>query len=437
IDGLGEVDVASALVTDIMSPWEGTYWQDVPIDLEGIGVAGGSFLFWEVQSGTLVIPDPTDPNQEIIIQDDVVLIAHFGVPQPVDVMFDVQPPGAGDLLFDNNAMAPYPNTQTVNPGNHDLEATPSSVWFVFDHWETINGTVNPDVTTDVGTVFIGQTDTITAVFTEIPNFELTVDVEPAGAGTVVMDGGAITLPWSNTIEGDITYNFVTTPAGQWFEFSHWEINNHVLAPDEFSTDVDLTLTANDQLVAVYDVIEHATYTVIIDPPLSGNVTLDNGVVVSDDYTQDVALGTQIDMVAKPNQYFLFDEYTSELLNPAPNNTTPEVQYTILASDTIVVHFEREPYSMYIPNSFTPNNDGKNDVFKPVGRAVDLNSYELLIFNRWGEVVFRSDNPNEGWNGSHENGEYYVDNQVFFYRMKLRSVHEPDERVVEGHITVLR
>ncbi|HNJ94111.1 MAG TPA: gliding motility-associated C-terminal domain-containing protein, partial [Ferruginibacter sp.] len=54
-----------------------------------------------------------------------------------------------------------------------------------------------------------------------------------------------------------------------------------------------------------------------------------------------------------------------------------------------------------PNAFTPNNDGLNDRYKPsvVGT---LQSYELIIYNRYGQPVFRSKDPNDGWNGSFKN-----------------------------------
>jgi len=67
--------------------------------------------------------------------------------------------------------------------------------------------------------------------------------------------------------------------------------------------------------------------------------------------------------------------------------------------------------MVIPNIFTPNNDGKNDDFV----IKDLESYprsQLLIFNRWGNEVYRADNYLNNWNGSGlaEGTYYYVLNR---------------------------
>jgi gliding motility-associated-like protein len=55
--------------------------------------------------------------------------------------------------------------------------------------------------------------------------------------------------------------------------------------------------------------------------------------------------------------------------------------------------------IYIPNAFTP--EGYNQVFKPFNVFVDFEEYQLIIYNRWGQEVFRSDNPNEGWGGQYK------------------------------------
>lgn len=59
------------------------------------------------------------------------------------------------------------------------------------------------------------------------------------------------------------------------------------------------------------------------------------------------------------------------------------------------------YAFYVPNSFTPNNDGTNDEFHP--RVADVLKYHLVIFNRYGQSIFQSVNPEEKWDGTH-NGQ---------------------------------
>ncbi len=59
---------------------------------------------------------------------------------------------------------------------------------------------------------------------------------------------------------------------------------------------------------------------------------------------------------------------------------------------------------FMPNAFTPNNDGKNEVFKPGGYLVGINNFNMQIWNRWGNIVFTSSNPENGWDGMTENGK---------------------------------
>jgi len=67
-------------------------------------------------------------------------------------------------------------------------------------------------------------------------------------------------------------------------------------------------------------------------------------------------------------------------------------------DTIVKSIEVAlDFNVYIPNAFTPNEDGLNDVFFPVMRGVKR--YELQIFNRWGELIFSTSSPDRNWDGT--------------------------------------
>ena len=89
---------------------------------------------------------------------------------------------------------------------------------------------------------------------------------------------------------------------------------------------------------------------------------------------------------------------------------------------------------YFPNSFTPNDDGINDNWFPV-IGYGLKSYQLLIFNRWGELIFETDNYNEPWNGLQINSDKKAHDGVYTYKSIL--VDELDkEHVFIGHISLV-
>lgn len=68
------------------------------------------------------------------------------------------------------------------------------------------------------------------------------------------------------------------------------------------------------------------------------------------------------------------------------------------SDTVHVVLDNCDCKLFLPNSFTPNNDGINDYFKPETNCTPVN-YEFSVFNRWGELIFFTKNPEESWDGT--------------------------------------
>ena len=71
----------------------------------------------------------------------------------------------------------------------------------------------------------------------------------------------------------------------------------------------------------------------------------------------------------------------------------------------------------VPTAFSPNGDGVNDVFRPVGMKFQ-NLVEFRVYNRWGQRVYSFANPNDKWNGKLNNGNeasegtyYYIINAV--------------------------
>lgn len=92
-----------------------------------------------------------------------------------------------------------------------------------------------------------------------------------------------------------------------------------------------------------------------------------------------------------NSFQIMDSVTS--LNP--EGAIFDVQiYTKCKNDTILNGVEPQ---FFIPTAFSPNNDGKNDTFKPIIKG-NLKRYEFFIFNRWGQNIFKSSDLNIGWDG---------------------------------------
>ena len=87
------------------------------------------------------------------------------------------------------------------------------------------------------------------------------------------------------------------------------------------------------------------------------------------------------------------------------NVTHIVWNNANCSDTIVKNTGRllPDFFMYMPTAFSPNRNGINELFKPLGSQY-VHYYSFEIYNRWGEMVFKTDNINDGWDGKYQNQE---------------------------------
>jgi gliding motility-associated-like protein len=102
-------------------------------------------------------------------------------------------------------------------------------------------------------------------------------------------------------------------------------------------------------------------------------------------------------VIHPGQYSL----------TATNNCGPATDYITIGDGVC---------SLYVPNSFTPNSDTKNDFFKP-GYGDNVTEYRLQVFNRYGQIVFSSTDKNKGWDGTYKGAAQPNDSYVWMIQYK--------------------
>ena len=108
----------------------------------------------------------------------------------------------------------------------------------------------------------------------------------------------------------------------------------------------------------------------------------------------------------------------------------------IADSAMVNEFCRP--TLFIPNTFTPNGDGRNDVWLAMGNNVGF--YEMYVFDRWGGVIFHTTDFGKGWDGTMNGGA--VPNEVYAYRVTYRLIEDSSgklgyEQTRMGHVQVLR
>lgn len=101
--------------------------------------------------------------------------------------------------------------------------------------------------------------------------------------------------------------------------------------------------------------------------------------------------------------------------------------TEVASSTVKVL-----YTLYVPNTFSPNGDGINETFNAVSRS--CKEYRMAIFNRWGDKVFETDDINQGWDGYHKGVQAKQD--VYSYRIEAKFYNGEYHELI-GQVNLIR
>ncbi len=89
-------------------------------------------------------------------------------------------------------------------------------------------------------------------------------------------------------------------------------------------------------------------------------------------------------------------------------------------------------SLYVPNTFTPDGDGVNDVFFASGLEID--DFELLVFNRWGEQIWKGDNLRASWNGTYSGVQSPIDTYV--WKIEYSEISGEKHKLI-GHVNLVR
>jgi gliding motility-associated-like protein len=145
-----------------------------------------------------------------------------------------------------------------------------------------------------------------------------------------------------------------------------------------------------------------------------------------------------------NWYFMNTaQYTSVQQNPTYSYTEPGTYPVVLVvksdkgcTDTLVRPLVvGEDFGIYVPNAFTPNADGLNDVFQPKGFGIT--KYEMNIYDRWGERVFHTSTFEEGWDGSFMGrGQKTCEEGSYTWLINCTSVFGKSHEL-KGHVTLIK
>jgi gliding motility-associated-like protein len=158
---------------------------------------------------------------------------------------------------------------------------------------------------------------------------------------------------------------------------------------------------------------------------------------------DVVDFTNLSVHNEKNFWYFGNNQTSTELHPSLRYDEPGTYVACLmvtndkgCSDTLckVINIGCLDDMVFVPNSFTPNEDGLNDEFRAIAPGQCIDKFRLSIFDRWGEKLFASDNLENGWDGSFRGKP--VENNIYVYVVEY-TLNGKKASSKTGHVAVMR
>jgi gliding motility-associated-like protein len=240
---------------------------------------------------------------------------------------------------------------------------------------------------------------------------------------------------------------LTTPAVQGQIFT-WFANGTALGNGstlntQFTAEgcYDIALTASN---GNCNVSSSALALICVDPT---PVAAFNAAPTSFEYSEGTILFDNLSENATAYSWIFGDVSTSTQVNPAVffEGIDENMLVTLIASsnngctDTAVLVL---PYAnlpvYYIPNTFTPDDNEHNQTWKPVFTSgFDPYHFSLHIFNRWGEVIWESNDASVGWDGTYGSAGLKCQDGVYSFELRFKAPQNDNRYKVNGHITLIR
>lgn len=361
---------------------------------------------------------------------------------PVTLTLDIV--GQGDVEINSlditPAMVPYSGWYFMEVPI-TLEAE-EDYGLAFLYWEVVSGDVtlgdasNPLLELDL----TGDVHLVAHFGIPVPPEEVSFAVSPEGSGFVILDGATLTDNPHVDLINVGNHNLLAEPK-EWWAFSHWTWNGNVIAPDAESSPAQLEVFELGTVTAHFVEIPHTDLTVVVSPQQAGRVRVLNMAMVEDVWTTSFEPEGPTVFEAISEEEWQFSHWEVAVTEPLPEARANPMALLLadVPVEIVTAHFEPVEFHLYVPNAFTPDNDGVNDSFQPLGSGFEGDLYHFSVFNRWGEVVFQTDDPDVPWIGQNNQklGTHFVPDGVYGWRVEAQGFHELIPTVLRGTVTVVR
>jgi gliding motility-associated-like protein len=215
-------------------------------------------------------------------------------------------------------------------------------------------------------------------------------------------------------------------------FSAWKAN-----ADAFRAELVARCAAMNQgMIDCYSLTGPYNITVKVSPAGAGDAKVNSITPSSYTFFATYFGGMNTLFRATANPGYVFDHWEFNSHTPSPSNSSDSIAVSFTGPDDVVAVFRspEEPAGgqvAAVPNAFSPNGDGNNDVLYVLGTVLNM---DFVVYNRWGQQVFKTSDRSQGWDGTFNGVEQ--NSGVFAYR--LTGVLPNGERVEKkGNITLVR
>jgi len=314
---------------------------------------------------------------------------------------------------------------------------------------------NNSATSYIWSSNINFTDTLNpnvtdSIWTHTPTGPMTYYIHAVNAGcsgidSVVVDfiGSSLILSANDSICVGEQTTITATNTNPSITFDYvWEPDSVIVTPS-ITNIVTVAPTVSQYIVVT---ATSGTGCVVEDSIQIFVGNIPNGSVIASSSENLVASGSTVQLIGQPSGLNYTWTPGTGVTNVNAQVTDAVVDqttiYTLTVTDgicsktdtTLVTTFDficGDPY-LYIPNAFSPNNDGENEVLYVRGALVE--EMVFRIYDRWGEMVFESFDRTDGWDGTFRGKE--MDPDTYDYYLKVTCVGG-DEAIVKGNITLIR
>ena len=165
--------------------------------------------------------------------------------------------------------------------------------------------------------------------------------------------------------------------------------------------------------------------------LSPNSTMINTSIGAVSYSWDFG-DNETSNLNNPSHYFSDSDTGTYVITLTATNSFGCIDIAVATVKVI------EELIFYVPNTFTPDKDSYNESFQPIFTSgFDPLDYKLLIFDRWGEVIFESHNTDIGWRGFYGADGVQVQDDTYTWKIEFTVKSTNQKKTILGHVNVLR